>query len=225
MSHLSPDFLEFFKELAPNNNKDWFDENRKRYHENVKVPFENFVTAVINEMRKTDDSLNITYKDCIFRINRDIRFSKDKSPYKLNRSAIISAGGKKDKTTPGLYFEISPEHARVYTGVYQLDKDQLYAVREEIAENLKEFEKIISNKKFKEVYGEINGDKNARIPKEFQEAGEKQPLMYNKNFYVYTSFPPESIFEENFEKKLVDTYKVAEPLAQFFAKPILNLRP
>ena len=224
MSHLSPDFLEFFKELAPNNNKDWFDENRKRYHESVKKPFEDFVTAMINEMRKTDESLNITYKDCIFRINRDIRFSKDKSPYKLNRSAAISAGGKKDHANPGLYFEITPEHVRVYTGVYGPNKEQLLAVREEIAENLKEFEAIINEEKFKKVFGEIHGEKNARLPKNLQVPAEKQPLIYNKQFYVFTSFPPEIIFEEGVVKKLVDTYKIAEPFAKFLSKPILNLQ-
>lgn len=224
MSHLSPDFLEFFKELAPNNNKDWFDENRKRYHESVKKPFEEFVTAMINEMRKTDESLNITYKDCIFRINRDIRFSKDKSPYKLNRSAFISNAGKKEKAIPGLYFELSPEHARVYTGVYQPDKEQLYAIREEIMENGKEFEKIISEKKFKATFGDILGDKNARLPKEFQAAAEKQSLLYNKQLYVYTTFEPEEILQEGFEKKIVETYKIAEPFAKFLSKPILNLK-
>lgn len=224
MSHLSPDFLEFFKELAPNNNKDWFDENRERYHQNIKKPFEDFVTAVINEMRKTDKSLNINYKDCIFRINRDIRFSKDKSPYKLNRSAFISNAGKKEKAIPGLYFELSPEHARVYTGVYQPDKDQLNAIREEIMENGKEFENIISEKKFKATFGNILGDKNARLPKEFQAAAEKQPLMYNKQLYVYATFEPEEILKEGFEKKIVETYKIAEPLAKFLSKPILNLK-
>ncbi len=224
MSHLSPDFLEFFKELAPNNNKDWFDENRKRYHENIKKPFEDFVTAVINEMRKTDKSLNITYKDCIFRINRDIRFSKDKSPYKLNRSAFISNLGKKEKAIPGLYFELSPEHARVYTGVYQPDKDQVQAVREEIAENLSKFENIISEKKFKKLFGEIRGDKNVRLPKDLRAAAEKQPLIYNKQFYTFATFEPEEILKEGFEKKIVETYKIAEPFADFLKKPIENLK-
>ena len=224
MPHLSPDFLDFFKELAPNNNKDWFDENRARYHQSIKKPFENFVTAVINEMRKTDKTLDITYKDCIFRINRDIRFSKDKSPYKLGRSAAIGAGGKKDKTTPSLYFELSPEHARVYTGVYQPEKDQLLAVREEIADNLEEFDSIVNEKKFKKIFGEVRGDKNARIPKELKEAGEKQPLIYNKQLYVFATFEPEEMLKEGFEKKIVDTYKIAQPFADFLAKPILNLR-
>jgi uncharacterized protein (TIGR02453 family) len=224
MIHFTPDFLDFFKELAPNNNKDWFDENRKRYHESVKTPFDNFVTVMIEEMQKLDGSIHLTYKDCVFRINRDIRFSKDKTPYKLNRSAAISPGGRKDRVHPGIYFELTPEHVRVYTGIFSPEKNDLYAMREEIAENMKEFNKIISNKKFKEVFGEVKGDKNARLPKEFQEAGEKQSLMYNKKFYVYTTFSPDIIFEEGLEKKLIEAYKIAEPFAKFLSKPIINIR-
>lgn len=223
MAFFTNDYLEFFKELAANNHKDWFDENRKRYQESVKKPFDAFVDAVINEMRKTDSSINIQAKDAVFRINRDIRFSQDKTPYKLNRSAIIAPGGKKNKTFPGLYFEFSPEHVRVYTGAYMPDKDQLQAIREEIADNLTEFDKIITNKKFIDTYQEVRGEKNARIPKEFKEAGEKQPLIYNKNFYVYTTLPAEIILEDDLVKTITNTYKIAEPFANFLKKPLTNI--
>lgn len=223
MAFFTNDYLDFFKELAANNHKDWFDENRKRYQESVKKPFDAFVDAVINEMRKTDSSINIQAKDAVFRINRDIRFSQDKTPYKLNRSAIIAPGGKKNKTFPGLYFEFSPEHVRVYTGAYMPDKDQLQAIREEIADNLNEFNKIITNKNFVDTYQEIRGEKNARIPKEFKEAGEKQPLIYNKNFYVYTTLPAEIILEDDLVKTITNTYKIAEPFANFLKKPLTNI--
>lgn len=223
MAFFTNDYLDFFKELAANNHKDWFDENRKRYQESVKKPFDAFVDAVINEMKKTDSSINIQAKDAVFRINRDIRFSQDKTPYKLNRSAIISPGGKKNKTFPGLYFEFSPEHVRVYTGAYMPDKDQLQALREEISDNLNEFDKIITNKKFIDSYQEVRGEKNARIPKEFKEAGEKQPLIYNKNFYVYTTLPAEIILEDDLVKTITNTYKIAEPFANFLKKPLTNI--
>ena len=224
MKYFTQDYLNFFMELAANNHKNWFDENRTRYHKSIKKPFEVFVTAVINEMRKSNPAINLEYKDCIFRINRDIRFSKDKTPYKLNRSAIVNVGGKKDKTAPGLYFELTPEHVRVYSGVYGLDKNELQAVREEISENLKEFNSIVSNKNFKETFGEVNGEKNKRIPKEFVEAGEKQPLIFNKQFYIYTTLPAETILEDNLLEQIISKYKVAEPFAKFLEKPIMNLR-
>ena len=85
--HFTPDFLNFFMELAPNNNKDWFDNNRDRYKKSVKEPFENFVEKLIKEMKKSEEIMDGRPSDFIFRINKDIRFSKDKSPYKLPRKA------------------------------------------------------------------------------------------------------------------------------------------
>lgn len=221
MAHFDPDFLEFFKELAPNNHKDWFDENRKRYHKVIKDPFYAFVDEMIPEIAKIDKTnYDIMPKDCVFRINRDIRFSKDKSPYKLKMSAVISPGGKKDKTYPGLYFEMGPEDFRIYGGVYQLDKDQLYDCRESIAKNLSKFNKIINEPKFKEVYGELNGDKNKIIPKEFKEAGEKQPLIYNKMWYYFTKLDPEVILQDDFKDILIENYKIGKPVKDFFEKAL-----
>jgi uncharacterized protein (TIGR02453 family) len=90
MVYFEKDYFEFFKELAANNHKEWFDVNRSRYHSSVKEPFDKFIADLITEVHKIDKKIEIAPKDAIFRINRDIRFSKDKTPYKLNRSAIIS---------------------------------------------------------------------------------------------------------------------------------------
>ena len=131
--YFTPDFLHFFMELAPNNNKDWFDNNRDRYKKSVKEPFENFVEKLIKELKKTEDVMDGRPSDFIFRINKDIRFSKDKSPYKLQMSAAISKGGKKDMVNIGVYFELGPEHLGVYTGVYMPDKEQIDRIRRHIA--------------------------------------------------------------------------------------------
>jgi uncharacterized protein (TIGR02453 family) len=112
------DYRRFFMELAANNHKDWFDVNRKRYELSVKEPFQKFVQHLIVEFIKLDPSFSdLTPKDCIFRINRDIRFSPDKTPYKLYCSAVISPGGKKSRSLSGVYVELTPEHIRVYGGV------------------------------------------------------------------------------------------------------------
>lgn len=159
-------------------------------------------------------------KDCIFRINRDIRFSKDKTPYKLNRSAVLVEGGKKNHTTPGLYFEMGPEDVRVYGGVYQLDKDQLLEVREAIAENLDEFKKAYSDATFLDVFGEIHGDKNKVLPKHLKEAAEKEPLIFNKNWYYFAKFTPETVLREDLDDFLLAQYQAAQKLNSFFAKHI-----
>lgn len=217
MTILKKDFVDFYKELAANNNKDWFDLNRKRYEESVKKPFAAFVQDFINEMAKSNPVYKeLTASDCIFRINRDIRFSKDKTPYKLFSSAVISPKGKKSDSVHGIYFELSPEAVRVYGGIYEIDKERLMQVREGIADNLKEFRSIIGSKAFVSTFGEILGDKNKIIPAELKEAAQKEPLLFNKQFYVMCEFPPELITSPDLMKTLQNCYEVIMPLEQFF---------
>ncbi len=219
MAHFSQDFLDFFNELTENNNKEWFDENRKRYEKSVKDTFKAFVQEMIDRLNEFEP-ITITTSEAIFRINRDIRFSADKTPYKTQVSAIISPGGKKDKTTPGIYFELSPKDVRVYSGAHMLDKDQLSNVRHYIADNLEEFEKLINEKEFKSKFGEILGEKNKRIPKELEEAAEKQPLIYNKSFYYFTKFDAKTILADDLADKLINYYKVTFGLKDFFTKAL-----
>lgn len=220
MPYFSKDFIEFFKELAANNHKEWFDKNRKRYDREVKEPFKVFISDMLVRMKKEDPNITQEPKDAIFRINRDIRFSKDKTPYKVQMSAAISPGGKKDFASPGLYLELTPEHVRVYGGVYMPDKDQLYNIRNFIVNQPKEFKEAINDKKFKSGYGEIRGEKNKQIPKEFREAAEDQPLIYNKQFYYFTEMKPEVILKENLPDLIMERYRDSKPVRTFFARAI-----
>ena len=220
MSYFTKDYLDFFKELAANNNKDWFDENRKRYAESVKVPFENFVTDLIKEVGKKDKNIQIEHKDAIFRINRDIRFSKDKTPYKTDRSAVISPKGRKDKTNPGLYVVSGPEHMRVYGGIYVADKEQLLSIREHIAKDPKKLDKLCADAKFKKTFGEIRGEKNKVLPKEFKEIGEKAPILFNKQFYWFTEMPAKTILDKDVIGKVMDAYNVQTKMMNYFAEAL-----
>lgn len=220
MAYFNQDFLDFFIELAGNNHKDWFDENRKRYEKEVKDPFKKFVQDGIDMISEFNSEIQVEPKDCIFRINRDIRFSKDKTPYKTRVSAVISPGGKKDRTNPGIYMELSPEHFRIYSGVFGLDKEDLLAVREYIADNAKEFNKLTSDKKFTTAFGEIRGEKNKILPKHLKEAGEKTPLIFNKNWYYFAEHKPETILQEDLLEIIKDRYLISKPLGDFFTKAI-----
>src|SRR6056297_2893808 len=171
MIYFSPDFNEFFKELAANNHKDWFDIHRDRYHKTIKEPFEVFVSDLVDELKKEDPRLNINPKSAIFRINRDIRFSKDKSPYKLNRSAAIAPEGKKSIAQGGIYVELGPGRVMVGGGAFNPSKEELQVLREAIAAHPKKFRDALAKEKFQEVYGEIHGDQNKRLPtRELMEA-------------------------------------------------------
>lgn len=217
MAFFTKDYLDFFIELAPNNAKEWFDNNRKRYENSVKKPFSDFVQHLIHSFEKHDSRLkDLEPSACIFRINRDIRFSKDKAPYKLFCSAVVAPNGKKSEAVNGVYFELGPEALRVYGGVYEIDKDNLYLLREGIAAHLKEFQQLIDAPDFKAVFGEIKGEKNKVIPAEFKPAAEKQALIYNKQWYYMAEFPAEQLLSDDLDRLLERCYLAGRPLEAFF---------
>ncbi|MFT5621154.1 MAG: hypothetical protein ACI9QR_001488 [Flavobacteriaceae bacterium] len=219
-TYFNKDYHSFFEELAANNNKDWMDVNRKRYAEIVKKPFENFVEAIQQEVSLFDEEINIKPGDAIFRINRDIRFSKDKTPYKTNRTAIISKFGRKDKVYPGFYVFASPEKVMVGGGTYFLEKQDLFKVRQEIAYNLDEFDQLINEKEFKKNFKGILGDKNKIAPKEFKEDIETQPLLLNKGFYFMKDLPANLIFEKDVIKQITTFMKTAKPFNDFLRRAL-----
>jgi uncharacterized protein (TIGR02453 family) len=215
MSYFTKNTLNLLKKLKKNNNREWFNENKPQYIENVKEPFEVFIGDLIEAMSPYFESLPISPKDAIFRIYRDVRFSKDKTPYKTKVSAVISPGGRKDKIIPGIYLEISADDMRVYSGLYQLDSKQLFNVRSHISHNLDEFKSLISSSKFVKTFTDIKGEKNKRIPKDFEDDAIAQPLLYNKQFYFFTSWPAETIYDKNLIKKITETYTIAQPVSEF----------
>jgi uncharacterized protein (TIGR02453 family) len=217
MAWFTPDFNKFFIELAPNNNKEWFDANRKRYELSVKEPFEGFVAEVIKQVTKVDPKVTITPREAIFRINRDVRFSKDKAPYKSRMSAVVAAGGRKDHSSGGIYFEIGPENVAFYGGQYMPDKDQLQRIREHIAANLAQFKKLRTAKTFVEHFGEIQGEKNKIVPKEFKDVLGKEPLIANKQFYFMAELPPKHVTSPKLVALLMEHYKAMKPMNDFLA--------
>jgi uncharacterized protein (TIGR02453 family) len=220
MQYFTQDYLEYFKELAPNNNKEWFDTNRKRYENVVREPFKIFISELIRELAKRDSEIQIEAKDAIFRINRDIRFSKDKTPYKLNNSAIISKEGRKNKNYPGIYIELSPEKFSFYGGIFMPDTKQIHKIRTYIAQNLKEFSILLNDKVFENNFGEMHGDKNKRIPVEFRELGENQPLLFNKQWYYFTNLSPEIILKDSLMQTILDLYVAAEEMKNFLTNAL-----
>jgi len=217
MAFFTKDFIQFYIDLAGNNHKDWFDANRKRYEQSVKEPFKIFVQHIINELSQTDNAFKeLEAKECIFRINRDIRFSKDKTPYKLMSSAVIAPLGKKSNSIHGVYFEFGPEHVRIYGGVYEIDSEDILSIREGIANNMDKFQKIYNDPKFKNLFGTIQGEKNKIIPKELRGAAEKEPLILNKQWYFYTQFAPELILSDTLDQEIIKCYESGKPLEKFF---------
>lgn len=214
MSHFETSFLRFFHELAENNHKGWFDHNRKWYEQSVKKPFRDFIQEVIKRIRIYEPNLMVEPKHVVFRINRDIRFARDKTPYKTHVAANIAKGGRKTEE-PGFYIHFGKDVAIIGGGIYSPGTQRLQLVRELISEELDSFQSIVHNSDFKGCWGEIQGNQNKRIPKAFRPVYEKEPLIANKQFYVYRELDPEIVLNPELLNEIMRYYKALKPFNDF----------
>jgi uncharacterized protein (TIGR02453 family) len=214
---LQPSTLKFLKDLKKNNNKPWFDANRKAY-EAAKTDFAGFIDTVIEAYGKKDPSIaQLKAKDCMFRINRDVRFSKDKSPYKTDFGASINKGGKKSMTA-GYYFHLEPGESFTGGGLYMAMPDQLKNIRQEIDYSWKEFHKIISTKQFKTVYGDLYmGDdmKLVRPPKGYEADNPAIEYIKLKSWIGFSKLSNSDLISNTLLKKTVTSFEVLKPLLDF----------
>lgn len=222
---LNNDFLQFLYELSQNNNRDWFEKNKKRYEAVVKKPFEETVAAIIERILKFEPEYGpITPKDCIFRIYRDTRFSKDKTPYKTHVSASFNPKGIKSTADamsyPGYYFQIEFGSLWIGGGAYSLDKEPLRKVRTAIMQDPEAFRALISTKNFAGKYGALKGEANKVLPPEFKEAARSEPLLANKQFYYMAELEPDNALRKDFPDFVADYFKAGKPLNDFFRKVI-----
>lgn len=222
MSYFTKDFLAFFKELSTNNHKEWFHDNKKRYESSVKNPFTAFLNDLFDEIKKYDKEFNTEPKNCIARINRDIRFAKDKTPYNTHYTAFASRGGKKNKDIPGIFLRFSPEETAIMGGCYMPPKEQLQAIRKMISANIPQFRKLIEDKDFVAKFGGIVGDEHKRIPVAFQEAYRKEPLIAKKQFYYVAQRAPELILRKDLLAEIMSYWHTARPINDYLTKAIQN---
>lgn len=209
--------LKFLKDLKKNNNKPWFDAHRKEY-ETAKNDFAVFIQNVIDKHSKSDPTIkSIMAKDCMFRINRDVRFSKDKSPYKTNMGAYINRGGKKSLFA-GYYFHCEPGQSFVGGGLWMPMPPELNKVRQEIDYNLDEFKKIITSKKFRSVYKDLSHEKEyvlSRVPKGYDPTNPAAEYLKMKSFVSMTPLKDSDLTSKYLVKKTTIAFEALQPLIEF----------
>ena len=215
MSYFTPEFLKFFRGLKKNNSKAWFDANKEMYEATVKKPFTEFVEEIITRMRAEDATLNISAKEAIFRLNRDIRFSKDKAPYKTHMAANISAGGRKNYELPGFYLQFGAEQVMIGGGAYMLENENIYKVRKAIVKNLDAFAALLKDKNFKQKFGALQGEQNKVLPAEFKEYVAQQPVVANKQFYYMAELEAETILKKNLPEMVMQHYHAGKAMNEF----------
>ncbi len=212
--------LEFLSEIAVNNNRDWFIANKKRF-DSAQDSVTAFAGYLIGEIGKFDDEVAaIDPKSCVFRIYRDVRFSKDKSPYKINLGSYISPGGRKSMQ-PGYYFHLQPGHSFVAGGKHIPDGPELLKIRNAIAQNTVDFLKIVEKKSFRDTFGEMRGDKLKSAPKGFDPAHTAIEYLRLKEFMAYTELADDKfLISAEFPKHLVKLSKEMYPLVAYLRKAL-----
>ena len=208
----------FLRHLKKNNTKTWFDANRKPY-EAAKADFTAFIESVIRLHSKKDPTISgLTAKECLFRINRDIRFSKDKSPYKTNFGASINRGGKKAANSAGYYFHLEPGGAFAGGGIYMPEPDMLKKIRQEIDYNLPVFKKLLSAAKFKSIYGQLeqgNEYRLSRVPKGYAADNPAADFLRFKSYIALVNIPDAELTSPGLLKKTVAAFEALQPLIEF----------
>jgi uncharacterized protein (TIGR02453 family) len=213
--------FDFLSKLKNNNNKEWFDANRALY-EGAKADFTQAVADLISGISKFDDNIKaagLDAKKCVNRINRDIRFSKDKTPYKTNFFAIISEGGKKSPLA-SYFFQLLPGGSFVGGGVYMPEAPDLLDIRKEIQYGLKEWKKIVEDKQFLKVYpeGVQAPEILTRAPKGFEPNDPADEYIRMKGFYTYLEIPDADLISGKAEKQILKAFSTAQPMIEFINK-------
>ena len=211
--------FQFLIDLKFNNNRPWFNDNKERYL-SAKNDFDTFVEELIALLKKQDKSIDVnSAKECVFRIYRDARFSKNKDPYKTNFGAFISKGGRKSPFA-GYYIHFEPDNSFMGGVIYQLTPILLKTIRTQIFENTKEYKGILEQKDFKKQFPVLHGDKLKMAPKGFPKDFEAIDLLKNKHFVVSQKIENEVWFEGDPIKTILKSYKTQQAFNEFLNRAV-----
>ncbi len=214
--------LKFLKDLSnpKNNNKEWFDKHRDNYENYLKQPMKDLIDTLAIEINKIDPDIVVNYKS-IFRINRDIRFSKNKMPYKNLYSAAFAFGRVKSAEIPQFYFHFDPKEFIFAAGQYSMDNDYLKKIRTAINDNFKIYKSIITEKDFVKSYGSVAGESLTKLPKGYDniDINKAEPELIRslkmKQFYVFKTYKPEVILNDKLADLITNNIKQTYNFTKF----------
>ncbi len=215
MNTIAKETLGFLKKLDKNNNREWFQANKSKF-DAAQANMTAFAGYLIGEIGKFDDAVAaIDPKTCVFRIYRDIRFSKDKRPYKTNLGAYISPGGRKSMQ-PGYYFHLQPGQSFVAGGKHLPDGPETLKIRTAIANETPAFLKIVDKKSFRERFEKLHGDSLKSAPKGFDPDHKAIEYLRLKEFMAFAELHDDKLITSpEFPKMLVQTFKEMHPLVSY----------
>ncbi len=208
--------LKFLKDLKKHNNRPWFEEHRKQY-ENAKADFLLLAKKLITGIARFDKSIgNLEAKNCLFRINRDVRFSKNKDPYKSNLAAYFNKDGK-NGLGAGYYLHVEPGRSFVAGGIWMPEPAVLAGIRQEIDYNFTDWKKLIDHKNFRKIFPEAvkSEDVLVRPPKGYDENNPAIEFLKMKSFIVSKPYADSDLVNTDFVKEVTKTFNAMKPLIDF----------
>jgi uncharacterized protein (TIGR02453 family) len=215
--------LQFLQTLKKNNSKEWFDANRNKYT-GAKEDMTNFATEMLRIISRFDESVgHLEAKDCLFRINRDVRFSKNKAPYKTNMAMYISRGGKKALDTAGYYIHIEPGNSFMAGGIWMPMAPELKKIRQEIDYSFHDLLKILTNKKFKSTFGDLDKSEGyilSRPPKGYDADNEAIELLKLKSFIATMPLPDALLTDKKLIATIGKNFEIMHPFIQFLNRAL-----
>lgn len=207
--------LHFLHQLAANNNRDWMTANKSFYLE-AKEAFVDLIQELIQKIAVFDPTVtDLQPKDCIFRINRDVRFSKNKAPYKINFGAAIAPGGKKS-VVPGYYFQIQPDNQSFTAGgAYMPPSNYLKSIRQEIDYNAESFASILNEPSFKRFFPRLEGERLKTAPRGYSEDNPAIEWLRQKSFIVFHNISDDQIRKDGLVDQVIEQFRTLHPLNEF----------
>lgn len=217
---LSAESLQFFADLKANNNRDWFLSQKKRY-EMVKKDQQQLVADLLALLKPLDPSLEpLEVKHCTFRINRDIRFSADKSPYKTHLGISMSRG-LKNGNYPGYYLHLDPDGSFTAGGFHSPEAADLKKIRREIAFYHDDLQALLEEKDFKKIYGDLDRTNSLKtMPKGYQKDHPAIEYLKLKSFTASAPFRTEEATKADFAAKTVKKLIALKPLNDFIGRAL-----
>ena len=208
--------IDFLKSLKRNNNRPWFEKHKPDYESFVKLPVQSLIVALRPHFERFAPEFDVNPKRSIFRIYRDVRFSKDKTPYKTHAAAHFVLRGKpKGVEGSGYYLHIEPGEVFIGGGIYMPDNDQLKKIRSAIADHSDQFLSIVHLPKFKKTFGKLEGEKLQRVPKGYEPDHAMAEWLKHKQFFVWIEWPESKCLKDKFVAEVAEVYKAATPLVRF----------
>jgi len=217
--------MKFLRTLARNNDREWFQPRKHIYDEQVKAPMQELILAITWEMMRFAPHYVADPGKAIYRIYRDTRFSKDKTPYKTHIAAIFPRRGMEKHSGAGFYFSVSPKEIEIAAGVYMPGPEQLLAIRNHLAANHKEFLKLVNSRSLQALMGKLYGAQLSRVPKGFAADHKAADLLRHKQWLFYVMLDPKLATTPKLQDELVKRLREITPFVDFLNRPLLAAKP